>query len=467
MNFRRKIVISQCLFIIGVILLLFPVIMNLKVDRVQTKQLFDLALLGACIFLLIINGVLIMIITHRSMSPIRQIIDAVRKYQEGKGEFLPEIHLTELAQTGEFAQLATTINSLSDQVRRQLEFYTRQKEETEEILESIGEGIIAVDPSARVIFANKSACRMLGLLKEEILKQKLDILDGPYPDILKKCHELIIHSLQTSELAGHTWILREKGTFYYDLNVSPLAHKDGALLVIQDKTSDYRIVGLGKDFIANASHEIKTPITIICGFAETLQDLPNLSNEMLHEITEKIVRTCGRLDKLVHSLLTLTDIEQIKPSNFTKVNLILLIESCLEMIKAVHSEVIVRIHSHLKSAEVFADISLLELAVMNILENAVKYSQGAAEIDISITSSPTVFQVEFRDRGIGISESDLPQIFERFYTVDKARSRKKGGAGLGLSIVRTVVEKHLGKISVSSELGKGSTFTFTLPQKQS
>jgi signal transduction histidine kinase len=273
--------------------------------------------------------------------------------------------------------------------------------------------------------------------------------------------------LQTSELAGHTWILREKGTFYYDLNVSPLAHKDGALLVIQDKTSDYRIVGLGKDFIANASHEIKTPITIICGFAETLQDLPNLSNEMLHEITEKIVRTCGRLDKLVHSLLTLTDIEQIKPSNFTKVNLILLIESCLEMIKAVHSEVIVRIHSHLKSAEVFADISLLELAVMNILENAVKYSQGAAEIDISITSSPTVFQVEFRDRGIGISESDLPQIFERFYTVDKARSRKKGGAGLGLSIVRTVVEKHLGKISVSSELGKGSTFTFTLPQKQS
>lgn len=472
MSFRKKIIVSQCLFIVGIILLLFPVITHLSDSFFQfsslvNKQLFDLVLLGACILLLIINGILIMIITHRVMSPIRQIINAVRAYQESKGEFLPEIHLRESAQTGEFAQLATTINSLSDQVRRQLEFYTRQKEETEEILESIGEGIIAVDPSARVIFANQAALRMLGILKEKILKQKLDIIDGPYPDILKKCHELVIHSLQTSELAGHTWILREKGIFYYDLNASPLAHKDGALLVIQDKTSDYRLVGLGKDFIANASHELKTPITIIRGFAETLQDLPDLSKEMLHEITEKIVRTCGRLDKLVRSLLTLTDIEQIKPSDFQKVNLIPLIECCVEMIKAVHPEMIIRVHSHLSSAEVFADTSLLELAVMNILENALKYSQETAEVDISITSLPAAFQIEFRDRGIGISESDLPQIFERFYTVDKARSRKKGGAGLGLSIVRTVVEKHFGKIDVHSELGKGSAFTFTLPHKQS
>lgn len=477
MSFRRKIIVSQSLFIFGIILLLFPVISNLtdsvfqgiyekRRDPAQMKQFFDVALIGLCILLLIINGILIMIITHRVMSPVKQIIDAVRTYQEGKGEFLPRIDLKEHAQTGEFAQLASTINSLSDQVRKQIEFYTRQKEETEEILESIGEGIIAADPSARVIFANQSACRMLGILKEEVLKQQLDLVKGPYAEVLKKCHELIIHSLQTSELAGHTWILREKGTFYYDLNATPLVHKDGALLVIQDKTSDYRIVGLGKDFIANASHELKTPITIIRGFAETLQDIPDLSKEMLHEITEKIVRTCGRLDKLVRSLLTLTDIEQISPNDFTKVNLIPLIESCVEMVKAVHPEMTVCIHSNLSSAEVLADVSLFELAVMNILENAVKYSQGTAEIDISITLLSDAYQIKFQDRGIGISESDLPQIFERFYTVDKARSRKKGGAGLGLSIVRTVLEKHLGKILVKSELGKGSAFTFIIPKKQ-
>lgn len=462
MSYKQKILYSQFLLILALITILLPIIGSLTsyvLGEVEDKRLLDVLILGVSMALLVVNGILIMFIINRVMKPVQQIIQAIRAYKEGKEDSLPRISLSEGAV--EFMQLASTINSLTDQIRKQLSFLTKQREETEEILESIGEGIVAVDPSARVTFANQAACRILGLFKEQMMGRTLASIDAD--NILKKCHELMVHALQTAEPAGHTWIVREKGTFYYDLTAAPLAHKDGALLVLQDKTSDYRIVELGKDFIANASHELKTPITIIRGFAETLHDHPDISKEMLHEITGKIVRTSGRLDKLVHSLLALTDIEQAK--NFGKVDLVAVLSGCMEMLITVHPAVQVRLESDSFSAEVLADAALLELAVMNILENAVRYSQDSAVIEILITSMKEEVHVKFQDQGIGISENDLPLIFERFYTVDKARSRKKGGAGLGLSIVKTVLEKHRGKVGVSSVVGKGSTFTFTIPRK--
>ncbi len=478
MSFRQKILISQCVLLLAIITVLLPSIDTVSsyiLKQVynsplqdpaysfeQMKKVFNLTILCVSILLLVVNGILIMVIIHRVMSPVQQIINAVRSYKEGKEEFLPRIVLKEPVQAGELSKLVSTINSLSDQIQKQLEFYARQKEEKEEVLESLGEGILAADPSAKIIFANQSACRMLGVFREQILGGALNGFEET--EILKKCHELLLQALQTLEPVSYTWIVRDKGTFYYDLIASPLAHKDGALLVLQDKTSDYRIVQLGKDFIANASHELRTPITIIRGFAETLQDLPELSKEMLHEITGKIVKTCGRLDNLVHSLLTLTDIEQMTTQEFVKVDLLFLLENCIEMIRSVHPTAIVRFHSELTSANVSAEAALLELAVMNILENAIRYSGEPAEIDISLLSMPTEYQIQFQDRGIGISEQELSHIFERFYTVDKARSRKKGGAGLGLSIVKTILEKHRGRITVSSELGKGTLFTFAIPK---
>ncbi|MBX7066503.1 MAG: PAS domain-containing protein [Parachlamydiales bacterium] len=466
MNYKKKILYSQFVLMLALITILLPAIGNLTdyvLGDVANKKALDLTILGISIAFLAVNGIVIMFIIHKVMKPVQQIIKAIQSYKEGKEESLPQIFLQE--GSIEFTQLATTINSLTDQIRKQISFLKRQRGETEEILESIGEGIIAVDPSARVIFANQAACRMLGLLKEQMIGRTLDSIETENKNILKKCHELIVHALQTAEPAGHTWIVREKGTFYHDLNAAPLAHKDGALLVLQDKTSDYRIVELGKDFIANASHELKTPITIIRGFAETLHDLPELSDEMLRQITGKIVKTCGRLDKLVQSLLSLTDIEQVSVKDFGKVDLVAVLSGCIEMMLAVHSTAIVRFESESLSAEVLGDASLLELAVMNILENAVKYSQDFAEVDILVTSTNDEVRIQFKDKGIGISENDLPQIFERFYTVDKARSRKKGGAGLGLSIVKTVLDKHQGKVVASSQLGKGSSFTFVIPKK--
>lgn len=454
MNFRQKILLSlQVIVNLALLVFLYPFL--------GIGLSFAIAL-----GLLILNSLLIFIGMHVMLRPVKQIIAAIRPYKEGIDSALPHIDLKRSKKNLEFQELASTINYLTDQIHKQIDFLTRQKGQTEEIVKSIAEGIVAVDPSAKVTFVNDAGCRMLKVLQEHILGQTLDSVEGENRDVLKKCHELLVHTLQTSEPVTHTWIFRNKGHFYHNLMVTPLAHQHGALLVIQDKTSDYRIVELGKDFIANASHELKTPITIIRGFAETLQDLPEISPEMLQEITEKIVKTCIRLDKLVRSLLTLTDIEHLSEKHFAKVDVIALIERCIQTLLAVHPETKVRLHSEKISAHIAADGDLLELALMNVLENAVKYSKEPAEIDISIETLEDKIQVNVKDQGIGISEEDLPQIFERFYTVDKARSRKKGGAGLGLSIVRTIVEKHQGKVFVSSKLGKGSIFTFVLPKKE-
>ncbi len=425
---------------------------------------FELGILIFTVLTLLITSVLHMVIIQFIMRPVQQIIDAIRPYKEGKDELLPRIILDESMQSGEFSKLASTFNSLTDRIQKQIEYLTRQREETEEILESIGEGIIAADPSAKVTFANRTACRMLGVSPELVMGKTLDSVKLSAEGLSKKCHDLIVHALQTSEPAVHTWIVREKAPLYLDLISAPLAHRDGALLVFQDKTSDYRIVELGKDFVANASHELRTPITIIRGFAETLQDLPDISPEMLHEIIEKIVRTCIRLDKLVRSLLTLADIENLSEDRFRPINLIPLLENCVHTLNAVNPSAVVHINSDEENVPIIADADLFELAIMNILENAVKYSQEPARIDISIEVTNQEVYLRMRDHGIGISEKDLPHVFERFYTVDKARSRKSGGTGLGLSIVKIILEKHRGKVIVTSELGKGSTFTFVLPK---
>lgn len=368
-------------------------------------------------------------------SLLRKLTDFVRQIGEGKTQELKD-------KDGEVSPI----------VRR----------ETNGILESLSEGVVATDTSGKVTFCNEAASRLLGAPRNAILGQSLETISGLYPDLVKQCHDLVLHSLQTDEKISENWTLRTGNSLYLSLTCTPLIHLKGALLVLQDKTSDYKIVELGKDFVANASHELRTPITIIRGFAETLQDIPNLSPEMLHEIMEKIVRTCGRLDNLVKSLLTLADIENFSTDRFKEIDLMPLVENCKHLLLTAHPKAKVIVIHETEQAIVRADGDLLELALFNLLENSVKYSAKSPSIEIEISHVGDQVHLSVRDRGIGISEKDLSHVFDRFYTVDKARSRKLGGAGLGLSIVKMIVEKHKGKVIVASELGKGSEFTIIL-----
>lgn len=219
-----------------------------------------------------------------------------------------------------------------------------------------------------------------------------------------------------------------------------------------------------QNFIANASHELKTPLTVIRGFAETLQDNPDLPQEILVEVTGKIVNNCRKMTGLIKDLLTLSDIENMSESNLIECDIEDLIHSCQEHVLEAHPTAQIRAEN-VTGEPIFctADPRLLAMAFNNLLENAVKYSKEPAEVTVTMDRKDDFVTVAIADKGIGIPATDLQNIFQRFYSVDRAHSQKMGGSGLGLSIVETVIEKHFGRITVESEVGKGSTFTIMLP----
>ncbi|MBM3184609.1 MAG: GHKL domain-containing protein [Chlamydiae bacterium] len=364
---------------------------------------------------------------------------------------------------GESQTIAKNFNDLN----HKLNTFSHETQEShltsQEILESIGDGVVALNAEENVLFMNKAAIRFLKVYQESPQMHRFFQLQTGRKALFFRCHEMIQYVFQTSEPSFQTW--HEEGEIHLDLIAKPRQERRGVLLVIQDKTSHYKVLEMDKDFIANASHELRTPITIIRGFAETLRDHPKLTAHALSDISEKIVRTSERLEKLIQSLLMLADIENFSKYKFQTTDLVALAEQCKNLVLTIHPMVHLTFTAEPNSIFVLAVPQLLDLAIMNLLENAVKYSPSPSQIHLTIQVVNHDVCLEVRDLGIGIPESDLPYIFDRFYIVDKARSRKSGGTGLGLSLVKTIVEKHKGTISVASRLGAGSTFTIALPLK--
>ncbi|HSX04505.1 MAG TPA: ATP-binding protein [Rhabdochlamydiaceae bacterium] len=409
------------------------------------------------------------LIFHRFSRPIRKIIDAIRPYQTGQREDIPEITLDKSAnKNDEFNRLAITLNSLSEKVRTQIKSITEERNEKEAILESLGEGVVAVDPHLKVTYINYIGCKMLGLSKKTVLNETFPASSDRAPPILvKKCHDLLQKCQKQAIVLTDFVIFGHEKKSYIDLIAVPKGHSSGAIIVLQDKSSHYKVLEMGKDFIANASHELKTPITIIKGFAETLHDMPEMSKQMLTDITAKILRNCERMETLVKNLLTLADLENIPESRFKECDLALIVEACKHVLLSLNPETKIKISKSDEELRLYADPDILELAILNLLNNAVKYSKPPAKITISMRSlNEEEIELKISDQGIGIEEQDLEHIFERFYTVDKARSRRLGGAGLGLSIVKTIIDKHDGSISAESTIGTGTTFTIILPKKR-
>jgi len=255
---------------------------------------------------------------------------------------------------------------------------------------------------------------------------------------------------------------------FLDLIAVPIKGKHGVILVIQDRTTEYKMMQMRKDFVANASHELRTPITIIMGFAETLNETQGLPEEQVEKITGKIVRNAERMNSIIQDLLILSDIENLPVSRLDEVDIYDLALHCRETLLSVFTDAKVDVRKEMEGdAIMVADRYLMELCINNLMNNAAKYSEGPAEIALTIKRDNDHLILKVADKGIGIPEADLEYLFQRFYTVDKAHSRMKGGSGLGLSIVSTIVEKHFGEIKAESEgSGKGATFTLRLPMSR-
>ena len=407
--------------------------------------------------ILLLFSVMTWFIINQLMSPIQQIINAVKPYQEGLQNTIPEIKLR--SSSDEFGKLAMTLNSLSLKIQKHINSLTDERNEKEAILESLVEGVIAIDREMKVTYANSMALKLLGFERENLINQNFSITNQ------QKCQSLLAACQREKRALTDTLTIKKEGKItHLDIVAATKGQENGAILVMQDKTTHYKLLEMRKDFIANASHELKTPITIIRGFAEALHDNPDLPKETTLLVTQKIVKNCQRMTNLIKDLLTLSDVENLPQSRLVECDLYEMIQNCCDSLQNVFPDAMMRIHkSSDEDMYLLADPSLIELAMSNLIENAAKYSVPPAQIDITLEKEGNWIKITLADQGIGIPPEDVEHIFERFYTVDKAHSQKLGGSGLGLSIVQTIIYKHFGQITVSSEVGKGTTFTIRLP----
>lgn len=351
-------------------------------------------------------------------------------------------------------------------------FIEKQKEETgfergkvlKPFLQSLDEGVLLVDGSYHRIVYNKSVCRLLGIRSSDLEKCSfLEIEESSRREVLVKAKQLFEEcTLSDPEQKETVTYVRGSQTLATELTAIGISEKE-TLLIIRDLTKGGVRLNLGKEFIANASHELRTPITIIKGFVETLKEMPEISEAMLEDIFDKILRSCMRMDGIVKNLLILTDLDYISSANMKRFDLLALLDNCRHTILEVYPKVGINIECVKKELITRADPDLLELAMMNLLQNAVKYSQPPAKIEITLEAEPEEYIIQIADSGCGIPKESLPNIFDRFYSVDKQVSRKLGGAGLGLAIVKTIIEKHQGEISAQDNPTGGTIFTVKIP----
>jgi len=426
------------------------------IEEITTN--FEMGFLSLITVVLLLFSLMTWVIIHLLTAPIQEIIEAIRPYQDGTQATIPEITLQSGVTGDEFLKLAQTLNSLSSRIRSHIDILTRERNEKEAILQSLNEGVIAVDEKMDITYANGMALRLADIAEEGLVGAPFSILrKQSWCDLLTACQ-------QREELLSETLQCKKNGDkLYLQVIAAPKSQQHGAILVIQDQSPQYKMLEMRKDFVSNASHELKTPITIILGFAEALHDNPDLPFEIVHEVTGKILNNCHRMASLIKDLLTLSDIEQLSVHSLIEMNLYDSVDHCAQMIQDAFPMAHIEIRRMAESGYIWGVPNLVDMALMNLMENAAKYSAEPAQVVVTIDQQDNWVVLAVEDRGFGIPEEDLEHIFQRFYRVDKAHSQKIGGTGLGLSIVETIVDKHRGKISVNSKLGEGSTFTVLWP----
>ncbi|WP_231686811.1 two-component system histidine kinase PnpS [Bacillus sp. JCM 19034] len=300
-------------------------------------------------------------------------------------------------------------------------------------------------------------------------------LNELYHDVIK--HKELIRVIQTIFITEQRY--RQQVSFpvmyemrHFDVYGAPIVSNQGRLkgiaLVLHDITELKKLEQIRKDFVANVSHELKTPVTSIKGFTETLLDGAMESKELRVKFLNIINKESDRLQRLIYDLLELSRIEKdIFQLQWRDVELASISEDVDQLLTEKASEKEIKLEFDIDDDCKFeGDPERVKQIMINLVHNAITYTSNAGKVKVIATNHGDTIDLTVSDTGVGISEEALPRIFERFYRVDPARSRHSGGTGLGLAIVKHLVEAHEGKISVDSELGKGTTFTITFNRQR-
>nr|MCS5617208.1 ATP-binding protein [Pirellulales bacterium] len=369
---------------------------------------------------------------------------------------------TELA---EVAGLAEAYRTLREQLVERGLLIGRQGTQQEAVLGSMIEGVLAIDARQRIVGMNRAAADLLGIDLDDVIRRPLqEVIRNPdlrrFALLAIDCREPVEDDLVLRAARDRT--IRLRGTALRDLS-----GEGGAVIVLNDVTDMQRLENVRRDFVANVSHELKTPVASIKGFVETLLDGAVDDPGNSRRFLEIVNRQADRLASIIEDLLALSRIEQSEGIG----NLPLEMTPIIDVFAAVEADCSPRAAERSISLETDCPESLtaavnpplLEQAVINLVDDAIKYSDPGGHVRLAAARDGGDLVLSVADEGTGIEAAHLPRLFERFYRVDKARSRTLGGTGLGLSIVKHIVQAHGGGITVESTPGVGSTFTIRLP----
>ena len=393
------------------------------------------------------------------VSPMKRLIKSAEKIASGEN-----VEVNQNAQNnGEVADLENAFSIMTNELKQKLNEVNRQKKQIETILLHMTDGIIAFDMNGDIIHINPAAKQLLGISDR----------DNSFDKIFKKLN-IDINIEKIIYLKNWTSSEQRKnvGDKYINILFAPFQDENdrpaGVIALIQDITEHVKLDNMRKEFVADVSHELKTPITSIMGYADTLLE-GDYDDETRTKFLSVISTEARRMAKLVTDLLTLSRYDNKKiTSEITSFDLGDLTKKCLEKFKfeIEKKEQSVECFVTASVPPVYADKYGIERVVLNILSNAIKYTPEHGTIKVYVGFVYNDAYIKVIDNGIGIPEEDLDRIFERFYRVDKARSRELGGTGLGLSIAKEILDQNKGSIDIKSEVGKGTEVVIRIPTKK-
>ena len=427
----------------------------------QLKSIYYKILIGGCI-VAAIAALLSLAVSHKISRPLEELKKGAELFAGGDLS-----HKLPAGNCQEIDAVAKAMNQMAGEIDERIHTISRQRNEQKAVLSGMAEAVLAVDNEQKLITLNSSAAEMIGV----------DISHAKGRTLQEIIRNPALQHFITNSLASNKPI-EDNITLHKDSSESILqarsnalqdeqGQKIGVLVVLNDITRLRRLEQVRRDFVANVSHELKTPITSIKGFVETLLEGAIKKPDQAKRFLGIIAGQTDRMDAIIDDLLALSRIEQqtektevVLENGCIKDVLKAAIELCRNNAQAKQIEIELRCADDIATN---INMPLLEQAVINLLDNAIKYSPSSSKIEVTAAQADEQISITVTDFGCGIDKESLPRLFERFFRVDKARSRKLGGTGLGLAIVKHIVQAHNGSVAVESSPGKGSKFTIELP----
>ena len=405
-------------------------------------------------FLFLLIGYLL---ASRVTNPIEKMTTVARDISQGQFQLrLPSGRIDEIG------QLAAVINDLALGAEERIAGLTRHRNQLAAVLAGLNEGVIAFDAEQKVLHVNHAALTILSLKETQLVDRNFSEVS-----IAPEFKQSVLTCISEHTNVASTVMVGERtlDCSYLWLEAG-FGEDPGGILVLEDVTERLHLEKVRSDFVANASHELKTPISAIRGLSETIIDDPNISGENLGRFVERIRQQSIRLELIVKDLLHLSRFDSSNnESNLARIRLSELITALLQanVDNARDAGVILDLDIQDESAQVLGETEAIDQLLTNLVDNAIKYTGEGGKVTVYLKSVGQMASIEVQDSGIGISPEETARIFERFYRVDRARSRDVGGTGLGLAIVKHIAQAHNGTVSVHSQLGKGTTFTVQIP----